>query len=195
MVWLLPSADTGRALIIILLTYVIAICQFPHIIAGSVEAAFGVVTGSATVADYVSVFGADVPGQCGGRDHPGGATEPCAFGGGVGARTGSTPHRGLDPPPAGLAAWFDKPLARRDESFGERCLRPRSRASTGVPGTGSFLAPISEIPPSVVMDCSKQRIFYLKRNRVSLIRSCSVSNCFHIVFCAFRPSAISRWRF
>jgi formate-nitrite transporter family protein len=56
MVWLLPAADTSRALIIILLTYVIAICQFPHIIAGSVEAAFGVFTGQATVADYILRF-------------------------------------------------------------------------------------------------------------------------------------------
>jgi formate/nitrite transporter FocA (FNT family) len=56
MVWLLPSADSNRALIIILLTYVIAICQFPHIIAGSVEAAFGVFIGHATVADYVFRF-------------------------------------------------------------------------------------------------------------------------------------------
>jgi formate-nitrite transporter family protein len=56
MVWLLPSADASRALIIILLTYLIAICQFPHIIAGSVEAAFGVFTGHATVADYVFRF-------------------------------------------------------------------------------------------------------------------------------------------
>jgi formate-nitrite transporter family protein len=56
MVWLLPSADASRALIIILLTYVIAICQFPHIIAGSVEAAFAVFTGSATVGDYVDRF-------------------------------------------------------------------------------------------------------------------------------------------
>ena len=56
MVWLLPAAHTGRALIIILLTYVIAICQFPHIIAGSVEAAFGVFTGHATVVDYVVRF-------------------------------------------------------------------------------------------------------------------------------------------
>jgi formate/nitrite transporter FocA (FNT family) len=56
MVWLLPSAHTGRTPIIILLTYVIAICQFPHIIAGSVEAAFGVFTGQATVADYVGRF-------------------------------------------------------------------------------------------------------------------------------------------
>jgi formate/nitrite transporter FocA (FNT family) len=56
MVWLLPSAQGSRALIIILLTYVIAICQFPHIIAGSVEAAFGVFTGHATIGDYVIRF-------------------------------------------------------------------------------------------------------------------------------------------
>jgi len=56
MVWLMPSADASRALIIILLTYVIAICQFPHIIAGSVEAAFGVCTGQATPSDYAFRF-------------------------------------------------------------------------------------------------------------------------------------------
>ena len=56
MVWLLPSADASRALIIILLTYVIAICQFPHVVAGSVEAAFGVLTGHATLGDYAFRF-------------------------------------------------------------------------------------------------------------------------------------------
>jgi formate-nitrite transporter family protein len=56
MVWLLPAADASRALIIILLTYVIAICQFPHIVAGSVEAAFAVLTGSATLGDYAFRF-------------------------------------------------------------------------------------------------------------------------------------------
>ena len=56
MVWLLPSAHNGRTPIIILLTYVIAICQFPHIIAGSVEAAFAVFTGHATIADYCLRF-------------------------------------------------------------------------------------------------------------------------------------------
>ena len=56
MVWLLPSAHTGRAPIIILLTYVIAICQFPHIIAGSVEAAYGVFIGHATFGDYLWRF-------------------------------------------------------------------------------------------------------------------------------------------
>jgi formate/nitrite transporter FocA (FNT family) len=56
MVWLLPSADASRALIIILLTYVIAICQFPHVVAGSVEAAFGVFTGHATSGAYAFRF-------------------------------------------------------------------------------------------------------------------------------------------
>jgi formate/nitrite transporter FocA (FNT family) len=56
MVWLLPSADANRALIIILLTYVIAICQFPHVVAGSVEAAFGVFIGHATLGDYAFCF-------------------------------------------------------------------------------------------------------------------------------------------
>jgi formate/nitrite transporter FocA (FNT family) len=56
MVWLLPSASMSRAPIIILLTYVISICQFPHIIAGSVEAAYGVFTGHATLSDYTFRF-------------------------------------------------------------------------------------------------------------------------------------------
>jgi formate/nitrite transporter FocA (FNT family) len=56
MVWLLPSANASRAAIIVLLTWVIAICQFPHIIAGSVEAAYGVLSGHATVGDYAFRF-------------------------------------------------------------------------------------------------------------------------------------------
>jgi formate/nitrite transporter FocA (FNT family) len=56
MVWLLPGAGPSRPLIIILLTYVVSICQFPHIIAGSVEAAYGVFTGAASPADYVVRF-------------------------------------------------------------------------------------------------------------------------------------------
>lgn len=56
MVWLLPSAGPAQPLIIILLTYVIALCGFPHIVAGSAEAAFGVFTGQASVSDYVIRF-------------------------------------------------------------------------------------------------------------------------------------------
>jgi formate/nitrite transporter FocA (FNT family) len=56
MVWLLPSAGSARSLIIIVLTYVIALCQFPHVVAGSVEAAYGVMTGHASVRDYLVAF-------------------------------------------------------------------------------------------------------------------------------------------
>jgi len=60
MVWLLPASGSARPLVIILLTYVVAMCQFPHIIAGSVEAAYGVFTGHASVGDYVVKFLAPV---------------------------------------------------------------------------------------------------------------------------------------
>jgi formate/nitrite transporter FocA (FNT family) len=56
MVWLLPASGSARPLIIILLTYVVAMCQFPHIIAGSVEAAYGVFSGHATVHAYITHF-------------------------------------------------------------------------------------------------------------------------------------------
>ena len=56
MVWLLPGAGPARPLIIILLTYTVAMCQFPHVIAGSVEAAFGVFAGHASVVDYLWRF-------------------------------------------------------------------------------------------------------------------------------------------
>ena len=63
MVWLLPASGTARPLVIILLTYVVAMCEFPHIIAGSVEAAYGVFTGHATVGAYITKF--LVPVLCG----------------------------------------------------------------------------------------------------------------------------------
>ena len=56
MVWLLPPAGAARPLIIIILTYTIALCQFPHVVAGSVEAAFGVFAGHASVHDYLIRF-------------------------------------------------------------------------------------------------------------------------------------------
>ena len=59
MVWLLPGAGPARPLIIVALTYVVALCQFPHVIAGSVEASFGVASGAASVRDYL--FGFLVP--------------------------------------------------------------------------------------------------------------------------------------
>lgn len=38
MVWILPFADTGRIWVIIVITYVVGICQFSHVIAGTIEA-------------------------------------------------------------------------------------------------------------------------------------------------------------
>ena len=56
MVWLLPGAGPARPLVIILLTYVVALCQFPHVIAGSVEAVFAVASGQASPVDYLWRF-------------------------------------------------------------------------------------------------------------------------------------------
>jgi formate/nitrite transporter FocA (FNT family) len=56
MVWLLPGSGPAKPLIIILLTYVVAVCQFPHVIAGSVEAAYGVIRGQAEFGQYLGRF-------------------------------------------------------------------------------------------------------------------------------------------
>jgi formate/nitrite transporter FocA (FNT family) len=56
MVWLLPAANATQPMIIILLTYTISICEFPHIIAGSVEASFATFSGHATISDYLVKF-------------------------------------------------------------------------------------------------------------------------------------------
>ena len=56
MVWLLPAANASQPMIIILLTYTISFCEFPHIIAGSVEASFAAFSGHATVEAYVVKF-------------------------------------------------------------------------------------------------------------------------------------------
>jgi formate/nitrite transporter FocA (FNT family) len=56
MVWLLPSAGPARALIIGILTYVVAIGHFSHSIAGSVEAAFAVIAGDHGWRDYALGF-------------------------------------------------------------------------------------------------------------------------------------------
>jgi hypothetical protein len=46
MVWLLPAADSARGSIIVLITYVVAIGSFAHIIAGSIDAFYLVHTGA-----------------------------------------------------------------------------------------------------------------------------------------------------
>jgi formate/nitrite transporter FocA (FNT family) len=56
MVWLLPAANTSQPMVIILLTYTISFCEFPHVIAGSVEASFAAFSGHASVTDYFVKF-------------------------------------------------------------------------------------------------------------------------------------------
>jgi len=56
MVWLLPSARSARLLTILLVTYTVAVSKLSHVIAGSVEAAYGVMIGAASVSDYFIAF-------------------------------------------------------------------------------------------------------------------------------------------
>lgn len=56
MVWLLPSAGSARIFIILLLTYVVALGHLSHIIAGSVEAAYAVLQGQASLGRYTIAF-------------------------------------------------------------------------------------------------------------------------------------------
>lgn len=54
MVWMLPATQGGgKALIIILMTYLIGLGTFPHIIAGSVEVMFSVMMGDLGWSDYL----------------------------------------------------------------------------------------------------------------------------------------------
>lgn len=56
MAWLLPATKGSRAHIVVVMTYVVALGQFAHIIAGSVECAFLVQTGRASLAQYAEGF-------------------------------------------------------------------------------------------------------------------------------------------
>lgn len=56
MVWLLPSAGGARILIIGLLTWLVAFARLSHIIAGSTESAYAVLTGRADLGAYVLDF-------------------------------------------------------------------------------------------------------------------------------------------
>jgi formate/nitrite transporter FocA (FNT family) len=56
MMWLLPAAKGSRPHIIIIMTYVIALGEFSHVVAGSVDCAFMVLVGKASLADYAFVF-------------------------------------------------------------------------------------------------------------------------------------------
>lgn len=52
MVWLLPFAETARVGVIIIVTYIVGIGEFSHIVAGSVDAFYLVATGVKTFGQY-----------------------------------------------------------------------------------------------------------------------------------------------
>ncbi len=54
MVWLLPAADNAKVWVIIIMTYLVALGGFAHIIAGSVEVGYAVMTG---VSGWAAFFG------------------------------------------------------------------------------------------------------------------------------------------
>lgn len=56
MLWLMPFAETARVGVIIIVTYVIGLAHFPHIIAGSVAALYGVFTGGYGVGEFFMGF-------------------------------------------------------------------------------------------------------------------------------------------
>jgi formate/nitrite transporter FocA (FNT family) len=56
MVWLLPGAESARVSIIIIVTYLVGISGFNHIIAGSTTMFFLVVTRSISWGTYVTQF-------------------------------------------------------------------------------------------------------------------------------------------
>ncbi len=56
MVWLLPSARSARILVILVLTWAVAMGRLSHIIAGSTEGAYAVLTGSGTIVQYLFAF-------------------------------------------------------------------------------------------------------------------------------------------
>ncbi|GAC1457233.1 MAG: formate/nitrite transporter family protein [Ktedonobacterales bacterium] len=56
MIWLLPAAETAKVHIIIILTYLVALGGFAHIIAGSVEVLYLVSTGAATWQTFLGGF-------------------------------------------------------------------------------------------------------------------------------------------
>ena len=56
MVWMLPAASTNQVGVIIIVTYLVGIAGFAHIVVGSVEVLYLVVTGAAGVQTYISGF-------------------------------------------------------------------------------------------------------------------------------------------
>ena len=57
MVWVLPSADQAKTWVILIMTYMVALGEFPHIIVGASEILYLVFAGEASWADFALRFG------------------------------------------------------------------------------------------------------------------------------------------
>ena len=56
MVWLLPVAGSGRIMVIIIITYLVGIAEFSHIIAGSTEVFYALLTGATSPGVAIGQF-------------------------------------------------------------------------------------------------------------------------------------------
>jgi formate/nitrite transporter FocA (FNT family) len=56
MVWILPSAQSARLITILIITYVVSLAHLSHIVAGSAEAAYAVLSGTASLGAYITSF-------------------------------------------------------------------------------------------------------------------------------------------
>ncbi len=56
LVWLMPGSGEARSVVIVLLTWLVSVAGFAHIVAGSVDASFLFLTGQASAADYLWRF-------------------------------------------------------------------------------------------------------------------------------------------
>jgi formate/nitrite transporter FocA (FNT family) len=56
MIWLLPSAETARVWVIILLAYIVGIGHLPHVVAGSVAAFYAVLAGQSCMGHFLGGF-------------------------------------------------------------------------------------------------------------------------------------------
>jgi formate/nitrite transporter FocA (FNT family) len=56
MVWILPSARSERLLVILILTYIVAIGRLSHTVAGTIDAAFLVFSGNGTIEEFLMNF-------------------------------------------------------------------------------------------------------------------------------------------
>jgi formate/nitrite transporter FocA (FNT family) len=56
MVWILPAAQSAKIFVILIITYIVSLAHLSHIVAGSTEAAYDVLTGGASLGQYVTGF-------------------------------------------------------------------------------------------------------------------------------------------